>query len=88
MISNNEGLNSLRELFVIDIPIFNQINLVKINLELENEKKNALTNDIVKLANIQQDLNKDNSSKYNELQLKINDLNTLSQKLIEKKFWL
>jgi len=83
MISNNEGLNSLRELFVIDIPIFNQINLVKINLELENEK-NALTNDIVKLANIQQDLNKDNSSKYNELQLKINDLNTLSQKLIEK----
>jgi len=87
MISNNEGLNSLRELFVIDIPIFNQINLVKINLELENEK-NALTNDIVKLANIQQDLNKDNSSKYNELQLKINDLNTLSQKLIEKKFWL
>jgi len=83
MISNNEGLNSLRELFVIDIPIFNQINLVKINLELENEK-NALTNDIVKLANIQQDLNKDNSSKHNELQLKINDLNTLSQKLIEK----
>jgi len=55
---------------------------------LKMKKKNALTNDIVKLANIQQDLNKDNSSKYNELQLKINDLNTLSQKLIEKKFWL